>query len=143
MNDRQPRSNHYQWLLLECPCSPEVLTEYSDGQGTAGILNKIHNEELVELWDKLLTAFWRIVNTQLTSRQKQVLKLCADGLTQTEIAKILDVNQSSITKSINGNCDYRKGKRIYGGSKRRILKLAEKDPEIQGIFKRMRELQEE
>ena len=73
------------------------------------------------LEDELKEEFWRIADTFLTNRQREVIKHCADGYTQTEIAKLLNVNQSSITKSINGNVDYKnkKGKIIYGGTKKK------------------------
>lgn len=136
------RSDKYQWILVESPCSPEMLTEFSDAQGMTGMLNLLahNNEELMDLQDQLLAAFWRIVDTQLTPRQRQVLRLYAQGLTQIEIAKTLNVNQSSITKSINGNCDYRNGRKVYGGAKKKLLRIASKDPAIQSIFKRIAEI---
>lgn len=137
------RSAHYQVNIIELSCDPETLAERSDAQGITGMLNyDLHNEELLNLQEQLLNEFWRIVGT-LTKRQEQVLKLYAQGLTQIEIAKQLGVNQSSITKSINGNCDYRNGKRVYGGAKRKLQKLASKDSVIQGIFKRIAELKQE
>ncbi len=78
----------------------------------------------MNLKESLKKEFWRIVNTQLTSRQREVITLVCDGYTQTEIAKKLKVNQSSITKSINGNCDYKNKKRVYGGAKRKMKKIA-------------------
>lgn len=138
------RSDSYQFVLLESPCSPDMLTEFSDSQGITGMLNLVaHNEELMDLQEQLMAAFWRIVDTQLTPRQRQVLRLYAQGLTQIEIAKKLNVNQSSITKSINGNCDYRNGRKIYGGAKRKIWRIASKDPEIQEIFIRIVEIKQE
>src|SRR5574343_1917158 len=135
------RSDSYQWFLIESPYSPEMLTEFSDSQGLTGA---VHNEELLDLQEQLIKAFWRIVDTQLTSRQREVLHLSAEGKTQIEIAKLLHLNQRSITKSINGNTDYRnKNKRIYGGAKKKIMRLAEKDLEIQNIFRRMAELRED
>jgi len=101
-----------------------------------------YNEELLDLEDELKIEFWRIVNTLLTTRQKEVIKLAASGLTQTEIAKKLNVNQSSITKSLNGNVDYKGEKKVYGGSKRKILKIIENDEKIKDILKRMSELRE-
>ena len=136
------RSDKYQWVLVESPCSPEMLTEVADSEGIAAQLNPWgYNEELLNLKDRLKVAFWRIVNTQLTERQSEVIHLYAQGFTQTEIAKKLNVNQSSITKSINGNCDYRNGKKIYGGARKKIQKIAEQDQEIQDIFRRIQELQ--
>jgi predicted transcriptional regulator len=143
MADRSKnRSDRYQWVLVECPCSPEMLTEVSDSDGIGAQLNPWgYNEELFELKDKLKAAFWRIVDTQLTSRQKEVIHLYAEGFTQTEIAKKLNVNQSSITKSINGNCDYRNGRKVYGGARKKLRKIAEKDEEIKEILERIAELQ--
>lgn len=138
------RSAGYQHVIVELPCDPETLAERSDAQGITGMLNSnTYSEELLDLQDQLLTEFWRIVDTQLTPRQSQVLRLYAQGLTQIEIAKHLNVNQSSITKSINGNCDYRNGKKIYGGAKKKLLRIASKDPVIQGIFKRIAEIKQE
>lgn len=135
------RSAGYQNIIVELSCDPETLAERSDAQGIAGMLNSnIHSEELLDLQEQLLNEFWRIVDTQLTPRQSQVLRLYAQGLTQIEIAKHLNVNQSSITKSINGNCDYRNGKKIYGGAKKKLLRIASKDSIIQNIFKRMAEI---
>lgn len=139
---RKNRSDSYQWILVECPCSPEMLTEVSDADGIGAQLNPWgYNEELLELKDQLKKAFWRIVDTQLTDRQKEVIHLYAEGFTQTEIAKKLNVNQSSITKSINGNCDYRNGKKVYGGARKKIKKISDNDQEIQEIFAKMADLQ--
>ena len=131
------RSKGYQWVIVELPCSPEMLADCSDAQGVAGMLNpaRNYNEELLDLQEQLVKEFWRIVDTQLTDRQGQVLHLYAEGLTQIEIAKQLHVNQSSITKSINGNCDYRNGRKVYGGAKKKILKIFAKKPKIKKIFK--------
>lgn len=138
------RSNGYQWIIQEVPEAPDILTEYSDNKGLTGKLNNsTYCEELYELEDRLRVAQWRIIDSALTPRQRQVLKLYSDGYTQMDIAKMLKVNQSSITKSINGNCDYRNGKKIYGGAKKKLKRAAAKDPEIQEILKRMAEIAQE
>jgi DNA-binding CsgD family transcriptional regulator len=137
------RSDNYQYIIVELSTSPEMLTEVADADGIGAQLNPFgYNEELLDLRDQLKDAFWRIVRTQLTKRQCEVIELYAQGFTQTEIAKRLCVNQSSVTKSINGNCDYRNGKRVYGGAKKKLCKLADKDPEIQKILSRISELQD-
>lgn len=137
------RSDKYQYVLVESSCSPDVLTEFSDARGITGMINMAeYNEELFELKEQLRKALWRIIETSLTARQKQVIKLYAKGFTQTEIANKLGVNQSSITKSINGNCDYRSGKRIYGGAKKKLRRVASNDQEVQDILRKMAELQE-
>ncbi len=138
------RSDKYQHILLELLCDPSLLVEISEARGMSGILNSsIYNEELYDLKDKLNSAFWRIIRAELTDRQCEVIELYADGYTQTEIAKKLGVNQSSITKSINGNCDYKNGKRVYGGAKKKLRKIADTDPEIQDLLYRIAEIYSE
>jgi RNA polymerase sigma factor (sigma-70 family) len=138
------RSDHYQNVLLETPCAPEVMTKVAEADD-ASMLNPFsYNEDEAELKEQLRQAFWRLVNTKLTDRQREVISLYCEKLTQTEIAKKLGVNQSSITKSMNGNCDYRKdsngGKgKNYGGSRRKLSKAAETDEEIQDILAKLRD----
>lgn len=135
------RSDRYQPLFAELPYSNEMMIEFAESQGLANADE--YNEEYLDLKEDLMKEFWRLVDSELTPRQSQVIHLLSEGKTQTEVAKILNVNQSSITKSINGNCDYRNGKKIYGGARKKIQKLAEKDEKIQEIIKRITELREE
>jgi FixJ family two-component response regulator len=138
------RSNAYQHLFAEIVSPPEKLVEFSDAQDMAGLLNySEYKEERLDLQEKLNSAYWRLIDTKLTPRQRQVLHLTSDGYTQTEIAKALGVNQSSITKSINGNCDYKNGRKIYGGAKKKLQILAKKDTEVQSILRQMAELNDE
>lgn len=133
----------YQWVLLELVCSNDMLEAFANDDSISYRLNPFqYSEELLDLEDELKLEFWRIVETCLTKRQKQVIKLYKDGYTQMEIAKKLNVNQSSITKSWNGNVDYKNGKRIYGGAKKKILKLIEKDEKIKDILNKMSRLRE-
>ena len=135
------RSDKYQHLLVEASCSPDMLVEYSDSRGIAGMVNSAkYDEELMELRDQLKAEVRRIIKTKLTKRQCEVIELWFNGLTQTEIAKQLGVNQSSITKSMNGNCDYRNGKKVYGGAKKKLKKLTDQDPVIQEILEKISEL---
>ena len=121
---RQTRSDHYQWLIVETVCSNEMMEAFSNEDSIYNRLNPFqYNEDLLELEDELKVEFWRIVDTLLTARQRQVIKLCSDGYTQMEIAEMLNVNQSSITKSLNGNVDYKNGKVTYGGTKKKIKKM--------------------
>jgi predicted transcriptional regulator len=143
MAKRPNRSDRYQYLLLELSVSNEMLENFNNYDSISYRLNPFqYNEELLDLEDELKIEFWRIVDTLLTTRQKEVIKLAASGLTQTEIAKKLNVNQSSITKSLNGNVDYKGEKKVYGGSKRKILKIIENDDKIKDILRRMSELRE-
>src|SRR5271157_4467346 len=115
MEKRPNRSDHYQTLFLETAYSNDMMESFCNEDSLSVRLNPFqYNEDLIDLEDQLKEEFWRIVNTLLTDRQRDVLRLYADGYTQMEIAKKLNVNQSSITKSIHGNVDYKNGKRVYG-----------------------------
>lgn len=136
------RSDHYQNVICEAPCSPDMLTEVADADGIGAQLNPFgYNEELLELKELLKEAMWKIIKTGLTDRQSEIIGLYAKGYTQTEIAKALCINQSSVAKSLSGNCDYKNGKKVYGGAKKKIMKISEKDKSIQDILNRISEIE--
>lgn len=145
------RSDSYQALFLEHVFPSEILEAFANEDSVHKRLNPFaYNDEIAELQDKLKVEFWRIVDEHLTERQKEVVKLISSGLTQQEIAKLLNVNQSSITKSINGNVDYKeknvdKNNKhiIYGGSKRKLKKIIETDTKVIEILDRIAELRDE
>lgn len=144
MNKRQNRSDHYQWVLLETVCSNDMMEAFCNEDSIYNRLNPFeYNESLIELEEQLKKEFWRVVDTLLTPRQKEVIRLYADGYTQMEIAKMLNVNQSSITKSLNGNVDYKNGKRIYGGTKKKISKIIQNDEKIKEILLKIRDVRDE
>lgn len=142
-NKRPNRSTHYQHFFTETSCSPEMLTEFADAEGMTSMYSR-HNEELLELREQLKIEFWRLVDTQLTARQREVIRLYSAGFTQMEIARKLGINQSSITKSLKGNCDYKSSrKKVYGGAEKKLRKLSEKDPKIQELLAKIADLEEE
>jgi DNA-binding CsgD family transcriptional regulator len=144
MDRRKNRSDKYQWVLLETVCSNEMMEAFGNEDSISSRLNPFgYDEELLDLEDQLKKEFWRVVDTLLTSRQKEVIRLYAEGYTQMEIAKMLNVNQSSITKSLNGNVDYKNGKRVYGGARKKIKKIIENDEKIIEILRRMQAIREE
>jgi predicted transcriptional regulator len=118
-----------------------------------------YNEKMIELEDQLKVEFWRVVETLLTERRKQVIRLYADGYTQSETAKMLGVNQSSITKSFNGNRAYsnknpkdinqqntnqqNNKNKSYGGSRRKLQRIISDDSKIQEILTKMAEVRGE
>lgn len=147
---RKNRSDSYQHLLLEIAISSDLMESFGNIDSISSKLDPFaYSEELIDLKDELEVEFWRIVNTLLTPRQAEVISLYCSGMTQMEIAKKLGVNQSSITKSLNGNVDYSsketgsKKTRSYGGTKRKIKKIIEQDEKIQEILAKMREVREE
>ena len=140
---RKNRSDKYQWVLLETVCSNDMMESFCNEDGIYNRLNPFgYDEELLRLEDQLKEEFWRVVDTLLTPRQREVIRLYADGYTQMEIAKMLNVNQSSITKSLNGNVDYKNGKKVYGGARKKIRKIIENDVKIRDILQEMREIRE-
>jgi len=140
---RRNRSDQYQWMILESPVQSEMLESFSNAESIYDRLNPYaYSEELLDLEDQLKVEFWRIVESCLTPRQKQVIRLTADGYTQTEIAKYLGVNQSSVTKSLHGNVDYKGGRKIYGGTSRKLHKALKADPKVQEILDQIDEVRE-
>ena len=73
--------------------------------------------------------------------------MAASGKTQMEIAKALGVNQSSITKCINGNVDYKnkdnKGKpTTYGGVRLKLQKIVKEDKKVTEILAKIADLRD-
>jgi DNA-binding CsgD family transcriptional regulator len=141
---RKNRSDSYQYVLLETVCSNDMMEAFCNEDSISARLNPFaYSEDLIDLEEELKKEFWRVVDTLLTPRQREVIRLYADGYTQMEIAKMLNVNQSSITKSLNGNVDYKNGKKVYGGARKKIRKIIETDDKIKGILRRMQECRED
>ena len=144
MDKRPNRSDKYQFLLLETACSNDMMEAFCNEDSISARLNPFeYNEDLMNLEEQLKKEFWRVVDTLLTPRQREVIRLYADGYTQMEIAKMLNVNQSSITKSLNGNVDYKNGKKIYGGARKKIRKIIENDDKIKSLLQQMQEVRDE
>jgi RNA polymerase sigma factor (sigma-70 family) len=145
MERRKNRSDKYQYVLLETACSNDMMEAFCNDDSIYARLTGgfVYDERMLELEDRLKKEFWRVVDTLLTPRQREVIRLYADGYTQMEIAKMLNVNQSSITKSLNGNVDYKNGKKIYGGARKKIRKIIENDDAIKEILADMNELRDE
>lgn len=141
---RRSRSDIYQVIYHETACSSEMMETFCNEDSISARLNPFeYNEVLIDLEEELKKEFWRVVETLLTPRQRDVVRLYSDGYTQMEIAKKLNVNQSSITKSINGNVDYKHGKRIYGGTRKKIRKIIESDEKIKEILAKISAVREE
>lgn len=129
------RSDKYQYILVEVLFSSEAWNLFSEAQEKCLPLSDEKREVLLD-WDRELKAQLHVmIDECLTPRQRQVLLLYADGYTQQEIAAMLDVNQSSITKSLNGNVDYNNGKRVYGGLKKKFIKIVKRNFAIRPIMK--------
>ena len=142
------RSDVYQAVLLEISYPHELLDVFSDTDSIYKKLNPFsYDDNIAELQEQLNKELWRIIEENLTDRQKQVVKLYASGKTQIEIAKMLGVNQSSITKCIHGNVDYKnrddKGKPItYGGVRLKLQKIVKEDAVVNDLLARIADLRD-
>jgi DNA-binding CsgD family transcriptional regulator len=146
MQRRDNRSSRYQYLFLESSCPTEILETFSAEDSIYKRLDPFdYNDRVLDLEEELRVEFWRLVNSSLTERQRSVIELYVKGLTQCEIARCLDVNQSSITKSLNGNVDYKNsdGKVSYGGSLRKLRSLVEEDEKIKEILQKISDIRNE
>lgn len=80
-NKRNPRSSAYQYLILETVCSNEMMETFCNEDSIYNRLNPFdYNEEMIELEEQLRVEFWRVVNTLLTDRQRDVIRLYSEGL---------------------------------------------------------------
>lgn len=142
--ERSNRSDAYQWRIVEILCPEELWNNFTNQQSITTLLNPWqYDERVLLLKDQLREEFWIIAKDHCTERQYQVLSMYCDGMTQMEMAKALGVNQSSITKSLNGNVDYKHGSRVYGGVIRKLKRIIDRDEKIQNILQQIQELQEE
>lgn len=131
------RSDKYQYILVEVLFSSEAWNLFSEAQEKCLPLSDEKREVLLD-WDRELKRELHVmIDECLTTRQREVLLLYADGYTQQEIARLLDVNQSSITKSLNGNTDYNNGKKVYGGMKKKFIKIVKRNFAIRPIMKKI------
>jgi DNA-binding CsgD family transcriptional regulator len=138
-NEKPTRSDKYQYLIAE------IATDLDTFAGTMDLEGRLHHSEhteaFKELNDQALECIMSSIEKGLTKRQYDILSLYFDGYTQMEIAKALDCNQSSVTKSIAGNKDYTnkrgKGPVVYGGSLRKIKKMIMENMALRPIIKEM------
>ena len=144
--DASNRSNLYQHLYNEICVDGDILSSFQNEESLLKRLNPFeYNEDIFVLEEQLRIEFWRLVEDNLNDRQKDILKGLAAGKTQTEIAKLLSINQSSVVKNFGSNNKIDKnGKPIYsGGSKSKLRNLIDKDPVIQDILTKIAAIRDE
>ena len=141
--DRENRSDKYQYLLLEIIVADHgIWNSFEQPHNKSFPISIEMMEYLRGLEDKLQKELVGLIKKHLTPRQYEVLSLYADGYTQMEIAKILNVNQSSITKSLHGNTDYKNGKKIYGGISKKMQNLIGKHHPFKPVMAAIHEVWE-
>lgn len=143
--ERLPRSNKYQYLILETVSSDDFLNSFDNTQSLAGHLNPFqYSEEVLEWKDKLNARIWELAEIHCTPHQLETMKwFYQDGYTQQEIAKIRKCNQSSVVKCLLGNADYSKGtKKTYGGIIPKMRNVLTNDPVFQELLTKIKDAQE-
>lgn len=136
-NKRANRSDKYQYILVEVLFSSEAWNLFTSAQEKAMPLSDEKVEYLKDCDSELKDHLYQMIDEALTPRQRDVLLMYSDGYTQQEIAEFFGVNQSSITKSLNGNMDYANGRKVYGGVKKKFVKLIRNCQEIKPIMKKI------
>ena len=147
-DNRPVRSDKYQYKIREISVDHENMGWATNAHHLYHDLNPYeYNERVLELEQQLRDEMWKIAQTALTENQTKILKLRMDGYTQMEISKMLDCNQSSITKCLMGNSIYSKvnGKKVntHGGVVKKLRKLCLKNEKIVKILKEINDLQQE
>ncbi len=141
---RAARSEAYQYLICEIPFGDDVLNSFDYHQSYQGRLDQAQvSDDILQLQDELIQLVWTVIDTQCTKRQKEVLNLYfVQGMTQTETAKELGINQSSVVKSLWGNADYR-GEKVkrYGGIFKKLKKILSINPKALELMEKIKELQ--
>jgi hypothetical protein len=106
-------------------------------QALPGLLVKIEDTE-----DDLSAYFWWMINNLCTDHQRQVVHLYYMGLTQQEIATKLNVNQTSVHKTLLGNkCYEGPNIRRYGGVGAKLTKHLKTSIFVQKKMKEMESYQ--
>lgn len=144
-NDIPNRSDKYQDKFAEISCSHELLDIFQEHDSIYKRLNPHHyNEEVAELEEELREELWRLMRDNLTPRQLEIVTLCASGKTQQEVAKILHVNQSVISKQISYGADFKNdGENSMYSITYKLRELADTDYEINLILLKIATAREE
>jgi len=142
------RSKAYQQIWTEISFSHELLDIFCESDSVYKRLNPFaYNDEIAELEEELRKELWRLLDEHLNERQKIVVRLMAENKTQMEIAKLLKVNQATLSKLIIGNTSYTKRDKygrptMYGGLRLKMTTIAKKDERVNAILNKIAEIRE-
>lgn len=141
MTRKKNKSDSYQYKIVEITIDPSLFNDFAMSEGLGSQLNLAkYSEEFHLLRKRLIKEVLRIVNSNLTQRQQEVVMLRLQGKTQIQIAKELGIHQTTVHKLLMGNIDYANGKKRYGGAIKKLQKTCAKDETVQKILKEMEEL---
>lgn len=131
--------------FIEISIDPNLLNNFSNEESISVLFgNQITSEDFQKLKMELAQEILFLIDTGLTKKQQEIIKLTfLEGKTQNEISSILGKNQSTVSKALQGNIDYRNKRRRYGGAIKKIRKLCENSQKIKDILDKMKEKQKE
>jgi len=141
MARKKNKSDSYQYKIVEIAVDPNVLNDFPFIESLGSQLNLAkYSEEFDDLRHRLMKEVLRIINTNLTKRQCEVVTLRLQGKTQIQIATKLNIHQTTVHKLLMGNIDYANGKKRYGGAIKKLKKICTKDEKVLEILEEMEEL---
>lgn len=141
MQKKRNRSDSYQHKIVEITIDPVILNDFPIDTGLGAQVNlAMYSEEFYNLRQKLIEEVMRIINTNLTKRQAEVIILRLEGKTQIQIAEQLGIHQTTVHKLLMGNIDYVNGRKRYGGAIKKLKKMCGKDNKIIVILEQMENL---
>jgi len=144
MARKKNKSDSYQYKIVEIAVDPTVLSDFPLVESLGAQLNLAkYSEKFYELRQQLMKEVLRIISTNLTERQCEVVTLRLQGLTQIQIAEQLGIHQTTVHKLLMGNIDYANGKKRYGGAIKKLKKVCAKDEKVLEILKKMETLRGE
>lgn len=131
--------------FIEISIDPSLLNNFSNEESiTVFFSSHTTSEEFQKLKMELAQEILFLIETKLTKKQQEIIKLTyIEGRTQNEISSLLGKNQSTVSKALQGNIDYRNKRRRYGGAIKKIRKLCASSQKIKDILGKMKEKQEE
>ncbi len=141
MTKKKNKSDSYQYKIVEITVDPVILNDFAVNNGLGAQLNIAkYSEEFYELKEKLMTEIYKIIESNLTDRQAEVIGLRLKGNTQIQIAEELGIHQTTVHKLLSGNIDYANGKKRYGGAIKKLKKHCAKNPIVLEILQKMDDL---
>lgn len=136
------KSDNIQHKYREVLIDPILVHSFSENEQLYDYIKE--PDELLDLIDELNLRIKNIIEYKLTTRQRQVVEgLYFRNLTQMELAHELGLCQPSIHKSLLGNISYGESKKRYGGAIKKMQKICDEDPEIQGIINKIDKMKKE
>lgn len=135
MKDRTPRSTAYQHKILELHVDQKFFDLRNNDEG---LYDSRSDENKTNLKEELRLEIRRLIGSYCTPTQKKVYELICDGYNQTETGKIMNMQQTSVTKCLHGNVNYKNNTK-YGGIIKKMRKLIE-GPEGEKIRRLLLEL---